>query len=163
MTASIRKGVKSDLPDVLKLIKELAKFEKAPDEVENTIERMELEGFGSRPYFEFFVAEVDSNIVGLALYFFSYSTWKGKSLYLDDLIVQKEYRGEGIGTQLFNELLKVAKESNCGKVHWQVLDWNEPAIEYYKKIGSEFDEEWINCAIPNNKISKAIQLTQGQS
>lgn len=143
----IRKGKKEDLIQVLGLVKELAVFERAENEVVNTVERMEEEGFGTTPSFDFFVADHNGKIVGMALYFFSYSTWKGRSLYLDDLIVTEKYRKNGIGDKLFNAVLEVAKKENCGKMHWQVLDWNTPAINYYKKQGSAFDGSWINCAI----------------
>ncbi len=151
---TIRKGKEEDLPQVLTLIKELATFEKAPEEVVNTIDKMSEEGFGDRRYFEFYVAETDQKIVGLALYFFSYSTWKGKSLYLDDIIVTEAYRGKGIGKKLFNQVAKAAKTENCGKMHWQVLDWNTPAINYYKKLGASFDGEWINCALSREQLNQ---------
>ena len=149
---SIRKGQEDDLPQVLELVKELATFEKAPEEVVNTTEKMIGEGFGNRPYFEFFIAEEHEQIIGLALYFFSYSTWKGKSLYLDDIIVTETSRGKGIGKALFKKVAEVAKDENCGKMHWQVLDWNEPAIDYYKKLGASFDREWINCALTSEQL-----------
>lgn len=149
---TIRKGTKDDLPQVFALINELAVFEKAPHEVTNSVERMEREGFGEKPAFEFFVAEVENEIVGISLYYFSYSTWKGRSLYIDDLIVTERMRHRGIGNRLFQETLNVARQENCGKIHWQVLDWNTPAIDYYRKVGASFDGEWINCAIANEKF-----------
>lgn len=148
----IRKGKKKDLPQVFALVQELAIFEKAPDEVTNSVARMELEGFGERPAFEFFVAELDEKIVGMSLYYFSYSTWKGRSLYIDDLIVTESMRNRGIGNKLFQETLEVARQENCGKIHWQVLDWNETAINYYRKVGASFDGEWVNCAISADKF-----------
>jgi GNAT superfamily N-acetyltransferase len=154
MKVEIRKGLRRDIPGAFKLVKELAEFEKAPEEVINTIEQLEEDRFGNRPYFDFFVADLNGEIVGLALYFFSYSTWKGKSLFLDDLIVTEKYRRNGIGQKLFNEVAKVAKEENCGKMHWQVLDWNTPAIEYYKTLGTRFDGEWVNCILSKEELSK---------
>lgn len=153
----IRKGERRDIPEVYKLVKELAEFEKAPHEVVNTIDQMEKDGFGERRFFEFFVAEVENSIVGLALYFFSYSTWKGKSLYVDDLIVNETHRGKGIGTMLFNKIFEVAENEACGKVHWQVLDWNEPAIKYYEKLGAKFDGEWVNCLLTLDQVKKINQ------
>ncbi len=147
----IRKGREEDLEQVLDLVKELAVFEKAEHEVSNSVERMKKEGFGDRPAFEFFVAEISNRIVGIALYYFSYSTWKGRSLYLDDLIVTEKYRRNGIGDKLFQAVYKVAKDENCGKIHWQVLSWNEPAIKYYEKVGASFDDDWVNCAITYDK------------
>jgi len=147
----IRKGKKEDIPQVFNLVKELSIFEKAEEKVANTIERMEMEGFGDNPAFKFFVAEVNGQIVGMALYYFSYSTWKGRSLYIDDLIVTEAFRKKGIGDQLFQKVFEVAKKEKCGKIHWQVLDWNTPAINYYKKLGAEFEGEWINCAITSDK------------
>lgn len=144
---TIRKGEKRDIPQVFRLIQELAAFEKAPGEVANSVERMEKEGFGAHPAFEFYVAESGSEVIGIALYYFSYSTWKGRSLYIDDLIVTEKYRKNGIGDKLFRTVLEVAKAENCGKIHWQVLDWNQPAINYYSKIGARFEKEWLNCSI----------------
>lgn len=148
----IRWGTKDDLPRVFALVKELSIFERAEHEVTNTVEKMEKEGFGEHPAFSFFVAELGNEIVGLALYYFSYSTWKGRSLYIDDLIVTEKYRKNGIGDKLFKAVLQVAKEESCGKIHWQVLDWNQPAINYYSKIGASFDDGWINCAITSDKF-----------
>lgn len=154
MDIKIRKGTKEDIKKVYDLVLELARFEKAEHEVINTPEKMMEEGFGSKPFFQFFVAEKANEIIGMALYFFSYSTWKGKSLYLDDLVVTEEYRNRGIGKSLMIEVIKEAKKENCGKLHWQVLDWNEPAINYYKALGSSFDGEWINCALTNDQLNR---------
>lgn len=152
MELTIRKGRKEDLSQVFGLVRELAEFERAPQEVINTPERMEKEGFGERPAFEFFVAEDRGRIVGISLYFFSYSTWKGRSLYIDDLIVTEAYRGRGVGKALFDATARVAREQDCGKMHWQVLDWNTPAIEYYRSLGATFDAEWINCALNREQL-----------
>ena len=141
----IRKGTIEDLPRVLKLIKELAEFEKAPHEVTNTLEMMERDGFGSDPVFEFFVVENESGIVGLSLFYYRYSTWKGKRLYLEDIIVTHDQRGQGIGKLLFDRTIQHAREKDCTGMTWQVLDWNEPAIDFYKKYPATFDGEWVNC------------------
>ncbi len=137
----IRKGEERDFADVLALIKELALFEKAPEKVTNTVEQMQEE----QDLFELFVVEKDNEIVAMALYYFSYYTWVGKSLYLDDLYVKTEHRGSGIGQELIQKLFKVAQEENCSRVRWQVLDWNEPAMKLYDKMGATLDGEWINC------------------
>ena len=123
------------------MIKELALFEREPNAVINTVVRMREE----KKYFEFFVAEVDGEIVGMALYFFAYYTWVGKSLYLDDLYVKPEYRGLNIGKALLEKIIEVAKEENCMRMRWQVLDWNNTAIEFYKKMNASLSQEWINC------------------
>ena len=145
MATIIRQGKKSDLPAALTLIKELALYEKAPEQVINTLSMMEKDGFGDQPVFGFVVSEVDGAIVGMAMYYYRYSTWKGKRLYLEDLIVTEKKRGSGIGKLLFEETVNIAKSTNCTGMMWQVLDWNEPAINFYKKYDTQFEEEWINC------------------
>lgn len=152
MTVSIRKGVKSDLSATLDLIKELAVYENAPDEVIVTIEEMERDGFGENSVFNFFVAEVDGKIVGISLYYVKYSTWKGKCIFLEDIIVTEQYRKHGIGKKLFDEVVKVSKELNVQRLEWQVLDWNEPAIRFYEKINSNLNKDWINCKLTKEQI-----------
>jgi len=154
MNVTIRKGLKSDIPQVLELVKELAAYEKAPDEVAVTIEEMELDGFGANPIFQFFVAEVDGKTVGVALYYIKYSTWKGKCVFLEDIIVTEEYRKYGIGKKLFDEVVKVAKEMGARRMEWQVLEWNEPAIKFYEKLNSHFDSEWLNCKLSEEQIQE---------
>ena len=144
-TILVRKGKKEDLADVLKLIRELALFEKAPEQVTNTISNMEADGFGKNPIFDFYVAELKNKIVGIAVYFTKYSTWKGKGLYLDDLFVTEAHRGKGIGKMLFDQIIVEAKNMNAKQMHWQVLDWNTPAIDLYKKYGATIDSEWLDC------------------
>ena len=148
----IRKGEINDLPALLRLIKELALFEKAPDAVTNTLEEMQCDGFGKNPVFGFHVAELDGTIAGMALYFVKYSTWKGKGLYLDDLIVSEKHRGKGIGKKLFDAFMSEAKSIDAKQVHWQVLDWNTPAIDFYKKLGSSIDAEWLDCKMSEEQI-----------
>jgi GNAT superfamily N-acetyltransferase len=152
MTISVRKGLKSDLSAALGLIKELAVYENAPDEVIVTIQDMERDGFGENPVFYFFVAEVDGKIVGISLYYVKYSTWKGKCIFLEDIIVTEKYRKHGIGKKLFDEVVMVSKELNVQRLEWQVLDWNEPAIRFYEKINSNLDKEWINCKLTKEQI-----------
>ena len=143
----IRKGTKQDLPSVLDLINELALFEKAPEQVINTVNDMEKDGFGKNPVFNFYVAELNNTIVGIAVYFIKYSTWKGKGLYLDDLFVTEKFRGKGIGKKLFDKIIEEAKNINAKQLHWQVLDWNTPAINFYKKYGATVDAEWLDCKL----------------
>lgn len=150
----IREGKKLDIPSVLSLIRELAIYEKAEDEVETSIESMEKDAFSTDKLFYFLVAEHQNTIIGTAIFFYSYSTWKGKTLYLEDLVVNQQYRRKGIGTKLFGELLKVAKNESVKRMSWQVLDWNEPAIKFYKKIDANFDDEWINCKLNYDQIQK---------
>ncbi len=144
MDFSIRKGVKEDIPRVFELVVELAIFEKEPEQVTNTIEKMYEDCFGDKPIFEFLVAEFNHKIVGMSLCYYRYSTWKGKRLYLEDLIVTEEMRGKGLGESLLTHTIELAKNSNCTGLMWQVLDWNEPAIKFYEKFGVRFDKGWYN-------------------
>ena len=152
MNTIIRKGTKNDLPQTLRLIKELAEYEKAPLEVAVTIEEMERDGFGEHPVFGFFVAEAEGGIVGIALYYIKYSTWKGKCVFLEDLIVTEKFRQSGIGKKLFDEVVKVAKAMNARRMEWQVLEWNEPAIRFYKKVNANLDAEWLNGRLVDEQI-----------
>ena len=152
MIIEIRKGVKKDLPEVLELIKELALYEKALDQVSNTVAQMEKDGFGENPIFSFFVAERGASIIGLSLYYFRYSTWKGKRLYLEDIIVTEKERGTGLGKLLFEKTMRVSVEEGCTGMMWQVLDWNEPAINFYKKYNARIDDDWLNCHLESDEI-----------
>lgn len=155
----IRKVRKKDLPSVLALIRELAAYEKAPKEVKVTVKELERDGFGKDKLYSCFVAtsppaplprergERENKIVGMALFYIKYSTWKGKCIYLDDIIVTQSMRGKGIGKKLFAEVIAVAKKMKARKLEWQVLNWNEPAISFYKKYSTVFDNEWINCKL----------------
>ena len=142
---TIRKAVAEDVPEIMKLVRELAEYEKAPHEVSNTEERMLKEGFGKNPAFGCILAEKDGAIIGMSLYYYRYSTWKGRRLYLEDIVVYPEMRGVGAGKLLFERTIEIAKEENCSGMMWQVLDWNEPAINFYKKYNARFDGEWLNC------------------
>jgi GNAT superfamily N-acetyltransferase len=152
MSATIRKGIQNDLPRVLELVRELAVFEKAPNEVEVTISEMINWGFGNEKIFDFFVLEKENVIVGIAVYYYKYSTWKGKCLFLEDIIVTEKERKHGYGKLLFNEVVKVAKAQKVRRMEWQVLDWNTPAIEFYKKYQANLDGEWINCKLTYDQI-----------
>ena len=150
---NIRNAEEKDFPEVLALIKELASFENAEKEVINTVEQMRQE----KDYFNCFVAETDDNeIVGMALYYFVYFTWVGKSLYLDDLYVKQSVRGNKIGTKLLQKLFDVAKNENCKRVRWQVLDWNKPAIKLYEKMGAKLDSDWYNCDFDRKGIQEVV-------
>lgn len=143
MKINIREATESDFPAILSMIKELAEFEKAPEKVTNSVEQMNRE----KDQFRCFVAETESNeIVGMALWFFAYYTWVGKSLYLDDLYVKEQYRKNKVGTALLRKIFEVASAEGCQRVRWQVLNWNQSAIEMYRKSGAEIDDEWLNCS-----------------
>ena len=151
---TIRPGTSDDLPQALALIKELAEYEREPDAVETAVEDMIRDGFGERPVFEFFVAEEGEIIIGLALYYYSYSTWKGRCLYLEDLIVTQSHRGRGVGRGLFDKVLEKAKKEDVRRVVWQVLDWNTPAIEFYKSLGAAMLSEWVTCRLVHEQIQE---------
>lgn len=154
MQTIIRKAQPEDVGAMHSLIQQLAVFEKAPDEVDVTPTELFEDGFGSDPWYGCLVAEVDQDVVGMALYYTAYSTWKGKMIYLEDLIVNEAYRGNGIGKSLLDAVLKHAAEVNAKLVKWQVLDWNEPAIEFYKQYHAEFDNEWVNVRVMHKDFSK---------
>jgi len=150
MNVNLRKAEKKDCPRLLELIKELADYEKAPQEVTVSMEEFEDAGFGSKPVWEAYVTELDGNIEGMALYYMRYSTWKGRRIYLEDIIVTQNCRGKGLGKLLFEKVWEVCKEKGYSGMVWQVLDWNEPAISFYKKYKADFDSGWLNASIANN-------------
>ncbi|TAN12438.1 MAG: GNAT family N-acetyltransferase [Chitinophagaceae bacterium] len=163
MSVIIRRAQKKDCPRLLELVKELAEYEKAPDEVTVSLAHFIESGFGKHPVWWAFVAESLSSptlnpspeerennkplIVGFALYYIRYSTWKGQRMYLEDIIVSKEYRGKGIGKMLFDKLIEEGKQRHFNGMIWQVLEWNEPAIHFYEKYHASFDKEWWNGSI----------------
>jgi GNAT superfamily N-acetyltransferase len=144
---SIRRAERKDCERLLELINELAIYEKAPDEVTVTLEHFTESGFGANPVWKAFVVDVDDIVQGFALYYVRYSTWKGQRMYLEDLLVTENMRSKGLGKMLFDKLIEEAKEKGFNGIVWQVLEWNEPAINFYKKYNASFDGEWINCSI----------------
>lgn len=144
---AIRKSIKEDCPRILQLIHELAVFERAPEQVTVTLEHFAESGFGQKPVWWAFVAETEGEVHGFALYYIRYSTWKGQRMYLEDILVTEKMRGKGIGKLLFDELVKEAKAKKLNGIVWQVLEWNEPAIKFYKRLQASFDAEWVNCSI----------------
>ena len=148
MEVIIRKAVKEDCARMMELIQELAVYEKAPEQVTVDMDHFVESGFGPNPVWWAFVAEVDGEVVAFALWYVRYSTWKGQRMYLEDLLVTEQMRGKGMGKLLFDALIEECKVKNYSGMMWQVLDWNEPAINFYKKLqGVNFDAEWVNCSI----------------
>ncbi|HWZ14312.1 MAG TPA: GNAT family N-acetyltransferase [Mucilaginibacter sp.] len=153
MNVKIRESKKEDCIRLLELVNELALFERAPQEVTVTLAEMEEAGFGERPVWKAFVAEVDGLIVGFALYYVRYSTWKGCRMYLEDLIITEPMRGKGFGKLLFNRLIREAKELGFSGMVWQVLDWNQPAIDFYKKYEANVEAGWLNASLSKEQLS----------
>ena len=139
---NIRKATKNDMPQVLELIQELALFEKEPDAVVVTVDDLVRDGFSENPLFQCFVAEEENEIIGMALYYYRYSTWKGKTIHLEDLIVKENKRGTGAGFALYKEIIKQGKAENVRRIEWNVLDWNTPAINFYEKSGAKVLGDW---------------------
>jgi len=153
---NIRKGEKNDMKAVLGLIQELAIFEKEPDAVEVSVADLERDGFGDYPLFHTFVAEVDGRIVGIALYYYRYSTWKGKTIHLEDLIVREDMRGTGVGFALYTKIIEQGKIDKVRRIEWAVLDWNTPAIEFYQKSGARILEDWRVAQMDENGINEFL-------
>ena len=147
MEIKIRKAIRKDCARMMELIQELATYEKAPNEVTVSLTHFEESGFCANPVWWAFVAEAQGVVIGMALYYIRYSTWKGQRMYLEDILVTEDMRGQKIGSLLFDALIVEAKEKGFNGMNWQVLDWNEPAINFYKKYNANFDPEWVNCSI----------------
>lgn len=159
MNITIRRSEPSDVPQMLALVKELALFEKALDEVYNTEEKMLADGFGDDAIFHAFVAEETDTkqIVGMALYYTAYSTWKGKIYFLDDIVVKEDYRKFGIGRKLINEMITEAYEKGIPQIRWQVLDWNTNAIKFYESLGVFIDKEWYTCKMSRDNMKTYLK------
>ena len=152
MEWNIRAGKKTDLPGVLKLIKALADYENALDQVEVTLEQLEADGFGPQPSYALIVAERGRELIGLSFYYIRYSTWKGKFLYLEDFVVDAAYRRMGVGEALFEETMRAGVQMGVKGMCWQVLDWNSPAIQFYKKYNADISSEWYNGKLTKHQI-----------
>ena len=155
----IRKATKNDMPWVLELIQELATFEKEPDAVVVTVADLVRDGFSENPLFQCFVAEVDNEIIGMALYYYRYSTWKGKTIHLEDLIVKESKRGTGAGFALYKEIIKQGKAENVRRIEWNVLDWNTPAIDFYEKSGAKVLGDWRVVHMDDKGIEQFLNTT----
>lgn len=153
----IRKGTSTDMPSVLELIKELAIFEKEPNAVVISVEDLIRDGFAENPLFHTFVAEVNQEIIGIALYYYRYSTWKGKTIHLEDLIVKEDKRGTGAGFALYSEIISQGKRDNVRRIEWNVLDWNTSAIEFYKKSGAKILDDWRVVQMDENGINEFLK------
>lgn len=160
MQIVIREAVQQDCPRLMELVRELAVYEKAPQEVTVTLDHFEETGFGPHPVWKAFVAEIDGWIVGFALYYIRYSTWKGSRLYLEDIIVTETMRGKGIGKLLFSRLLQEALDKGFTGMMWQVLDWNKPAIRFYERYGARFENGWVNVNLEKNQIEEQVKRKQ---
>ena len=157
MNALIRKAEKKDSLAILNLIKELALFEKEPESVKLKLSDIENDGFGTKPLFECIVAEINKRIIGMAIYYPRYSTWNGPTIHLEDLIVSEQYKGKGIGTQLYSNFIKMAFNSGVKRVEWNVLDWNSPAINFYKKSGAKVLEDWRSVQMHRSEMKKYLK------
>lgn len=152
----IRKAREEDMASVLELIKELAVYEKEPEAVIVTVEDLIRDGFGEDPLFYCYVAEEDGSTVGMALYYYRYSTWKGRTLHLEDLVVKESERGSGIGFALYSEIIKIAHQENVQRMEWNVLDWNTPAIDFYEKSGATVLKDWLVAQMSRDGIEQFI-------
>ncbi len=155
MTVTIRTAAAADVGQILAFIRALAAFERAPDAVTATEEGLLRDGFGPAPFYRCLIAEQDGQPAGFAFYFFNYSTWVGRpGIYLEDLFVQPEFRGRGIGKALLRRVAAVAVEQGCRRIQWEVLDWNTPAIEFYRAMGAEFLDEWRNVRLEGEALTR---------
>ena len=153
---NIRKGERKDMKAVLDLIRELAIFEKEPDAVVVSVADLERDGFGDYPLFHTFVAEVEKDIVGIALYYYRYSTWKGKTIHLEDLIVKEKMRGSGLGFSLYSKIIEQGRVDKVRRIEWAVLDWNTPAIDFYIKSGAKVLDDWRVAQMDENGINEFL-------
>ncbi len=151
---TVRPGKKEDIPTVFELIQELAAYEKASHEVETSVEKLTEDAFGEKPLYGLIVAEADQLIVGISIYYYRYSTWKGKRLYLEDILVTEQFRGKGIGTKLFEATARHAAKKGCSGMNWLVLNWNEPGINFYKKFNAYSEPEWVLSGLNADQLEK---------
>lgn len=154
MDIKLRKAKETDLPVILELIRELATFERAPKEVTVTLDDLKDDGFGKNPVYKAILAEENNVVLGMALYFYAYSTWKGKCIYLEDIIIKEKYRRRKIGKLLFEAVIMKCKEVKAKRLMWQVLDWNTPAIDFYKKYNASLDQSWVNGRLTEEGINE---------
>ena len=154
----IRKGIITDVNEMLRLIIELAIFEREPSAVVISTDDLKRDGFGENPLFYTFIAEINNQIVGMALYYNRYSTWKGKTIHLEDLIVSESARGKGVGMALYKEIIKEGKAQNVRRIEWNVLDWNKPAIDFYEKTGATVLKDWCNVQINSDAIDLFLKI-----
>ncbi|MFP5277534.1 MAG: N-acetyltransferase family protein [Acidobacteriota bacterium] len=169
MSLNLRKAVAADVPQILAFIRALAEYERAPHEVSATEEGLLRDGFGPRPFYDCLIAELDGQPAGFALFFFNYSTWKGRpGVYLEDLFVEPHLRGKGIGKALLQRVAAFALENGCQRLQWEVLDWNTPAIDFYRAMGAEFLDEWRNVRVGGEALARlagaeAVQAPSAES
>ena len=154
MKSTIRSAVPLDVPFILQMIRALAEYEKEPQEVTITEQELLRDGFGDKPLYSCLILELDRVPVGFALYYNRYSTWKGKTLYLEDLFVVPEARGHGLGKEAMVELARIAHDSGCVRFEWQVLDWNQPAIDFYKSFGTSLQPQWVTCRLDKQGVAE---------
>lgn len=153
---TIRPAEENDCKTILAYIKKLAHYEKAPEQVIVTESQLITDGFGESPLYNAYILSYNNNICGFALIYNRYSTWRGKSLYIEDIYVDEEFRGRGIGLLAFKHIAQIALDTKCNRMEWQVLDWNEPAINFYKKINASIEHDWLNCKIESKQILKKL-------
>jgi len=156
MDVNLRKAEPSDMTAVLSLIKELAAFENEPEAVEITEKQLREDGFGQTPSFQAIVAEINGKVIGMALFYYRYSTWKGRTIHLEDLIVNESYRNKGIGAKLYKEVLRYAQSHGLKRVEWNVLDWNKVAIDFYESTGAKLLEGWRVVQMDEQALRKYI-------
>lgn len=155
MTVAIRNATEADVPQILEFIRALAVYERAPDAVKATEADLLRDGFGSTPYFQCLIAEADGHPAGFAFFFFDYSTWMGRpGIYLEDIFVFPEFRGRGIGKALLQRVAAVAVERGCARLKWEVLDWNTPAIDFYRAMGGEFMDAWRTVRVTGEALAR---------
>jgi GNAT superfamily N-acetyltransferase len=152
---TIRPAQKADIPEILQFIRELAEYEREPQAAVATAADLERDGWGRQPKFRVDIAEWDGQPAGFALWFFNYSTWQGRpGLYLEDLFVRPQFRGKGIGKALLVHLAQIAIKENCGRFVWQVLDWNQPAIDFYHSLGAKVLKEWLTMRVDGDALAR---------